>query len=282
METKVVSISPKQAQEWLSRNDINRPPKESLILYLSKQMDKGLWRLNGETIIISKSGRLLDGQHRLHAVIKSGKTIKSNVCFDVSEDTFDSIDTGRQRSGGDVLSIRGIDNSIRKSSIIRAILLYKRGNMRAFGWQLGSGVSKKVKDSTSISNHDILEYMEKNSQSIEEIYQFSVTLWQKVKIISLTQLAIFYYLFSQLDKDKAQNFLNKLILGENISHGDIIGICRRRIENNSHSVKKLPPITITAYIIKTWNAYVLGKTFSHLSFDVNKEKFPAVIRKIGE
>ena len=40
------------------------------------QMRKGLWVLNGETVCFDANGALMDGHHRLLAIIESGITIE--------------------------------------------------------------------------------------------------------------------------------------------------------------------------------------------------------------
>ena len=44
-----------------------------------KDLEDGVWRLNGKTITFDANGRLLGGQHRLHAVVQSGKSLTTLV-----------------------------------------------------------------------------------------------------------------------------------------------------------------------------------------------------------
>ena len=102
--SEVVTINAKIAQQWITKHDSLPPPEgqqknrkvdDNLVDRYAHQMKKGLWDVNGEGIIIAESGRLLNGQHRLHAVIKSGKTIQSVVIYGVEEEAFKTIDTGK-------------------------------------------------------------------------------------------------------------------------------------------------------------------------------------------
>ena len=43
------------------------------------EMQDGKWRLNGKTICFDSTGRLLNGQHRLSAVVRSGVTLTTVV-----------------------------------------------------------------------------------------------------------------------------------------------------------------------------------------------------------
>ena len=74
-------VTPKMAEALLSRNGGNRPviwtgPVRSVSAYAAA-MSRGEWVLNGEPIIISSTGELNDGQHRLHAEMTGSDQLKS-------------------------------------------------------------------------------------------------------------------------------------------------------------------------------------------------------------
>ena len=89
------------------REQGNRPLRTSCIERYADIIKRGQWELNGETIKFDTSGTLLDGQHRLSAVILAGMPIKSYVIRDLPRKVFDTLDTGKGRTGADVLSLRG-------------------------------------------------------------------------------------------------------------------------------------------------------------------------------
>jgi hypothetical protein len=84
----VMNVSPQQASIWLQSNQHNRPINEATVAFYAKEMLAGKWRLMGQAIIFSKSGKLLNGQHRLMACVRSGKIIPASVVFDMDEQTF--------------------------------------------------------------------------------------------------------------------------------------------------------------------------------------------------
>lgn len=99
----IVKMSPELATHLLEKNDDNRPISMQHVKMLAGAMKRGEWKLTHQPIAIAPSGRLLDGQHRLWAVVESGVTIDCVVIRDVPEDTFDCIDIGKRRSISDVL-----------------------------------------------------------------------------------------------------------------------------------------------------------------------------------
>lgn len=77
---------------------------------------------NGDTIKISVSGLLIDGQHRLKAIIKSGKTVLLTYAFNVPDSAFKTIDQGRKRTAVQSIKMTGRDISALEVAITRAIL----------------------------------------------------------------------------------------------------------------------------------------------------------------
>lgn len=112
MKATFVDVTPDLAREWLKDNDHNRPLVKSRIAHLAAEMSSGKWAANGATIVRTSAGKLLDGQHRLHAIIQYGNPIQMLVVEDAGFNTFATIDTGRSRTGGDVLSLHGLKRSV--------------------------------------------------------------------------------------------------------------------------------------------------------------------------
>lgn len=79
LEVTVEVISPEEAQAYLDNNAKHRPIKEKKVNEYMGEMADGKWRLNGKTICFDTNGRLLNGQHRLSAVVKSGVSLTTVV-----------------------------------------------------------------------------------------------------------------------------------------------------------------------------------------------------------
>jgi len=73
-------------------------------------MKAGLWRDTFMPIQFSDKGRLIDGQHRLQAVVDSGCVISAWVAFGAKDETFAFIDIGKKRTAADIFAINGVKN----------------------------------------------------------------------------------------------------------------------------------------------------------------------------
>lgn len=123
MKTYIISVSPTQAEEWLQHNTCNRKINESLVNDYANDMKNGKWALTHQGLAFYENGDIADGQHRLKAVIKSGKTIMFLVAFGVQDDAKPNIDRNKPRSNLDSIKIGGLGDWINKQhiSVINAI-----------------------------------------------------------------------------------------------------------------------------------------------------------------
>lgn len=96
MYTKFMDIDEEIAAKMLEKNTDNyRKINMTTVHRYARKMECGYWQENAEPIHFSKSGKLLNGQHRLRAIIESHTTQRMLVVFDVDADVYD---TGRNRT----------------------------------------------------------------------------------------------------------------------------------------------------------------------------------------
>lgn len=122
--TEFKKVSPELAKQFLETMGNNRRLKERKVRELVKAMKDGKFRKTHQGIAFSPSGVLIDGQHRLQAIIRSGETIELNVSFGVEEDTLHAVDVGTKRSAADLYEFLGGDKNISANmmAIARACL----------------------------------------------------------------------------------------------------------------------------------------------------------------
>ena len=110
MTVEMMKITPAIAEQMLERcNTNNRPLNQAKVDSYTDQMLRGLWKKTAQTVSISTDSRLNNGQHRLHAIIKSGMPLDMFVVFGEDRDAFLVTDVQRPRSAGDALHIAGFN-----------------------------------------------------------------------------------------------------------------------------------------------------------------------------
>ena len=103
MQITTETITPEIAAEYLKHNTNNRNIRTSHVEYLSNAIKRGEWVLSHQGIAFNEHGVLIDGQHRLQAIIKSGIAVQMLVSRNVGSDVFKVTDGHARRSYGDIL-----------------------------------------------------------------------------------------------------------------------------------------------------------------------------------
>ena len=118
-------IAPDLALEWLEQtNTNNRKLSQKHVDRLARDMTEGKWVLTHSGIAFGPDGTLLDGQHRLWAIVESGISVEMFVWRGVEPEAMMTIDCGKTRSMADILNIAGENGEINSHHLatLRAML----------------------------------------------------------------------------------------------------------------------------------------------------------------
>lgn len=183
MHSSIVEVSPELAKEWLRSNTFNRKVSPSTVSKYARDMSSGDWRLNHQGIAFDDQGVLVDGQHRLHAVIKSGSTVKMMVTWGADRVGIDEL---RVRHAADVIKFGGISDWIGKSQVEVA------KQMLALCCESRSQIV--------YSTNDIVRFAEKNKDAIQFACELFMTHRKGVSCAAARAVvATAYYYYSEDD-----------------------------------------------------------------------------------
>ena len=113
----VIDVSPALAAMWLAQvHPDQRRLRSGWVDTLATDMVAGRWKLTHQGIAFDTHGRLLDGQHRLQAVVASDVTVRMKVDFGIDPSAYEVTDAGRPRSIVDRIS----DDWIRQKEVALA------------------------------------------------------------------------------------------------------------------------------------------------------------------
>ena len=99
--SQVETIGPAVAADYLSSNTINRKISPAIVAKYAGMMARGEWELTHQGIAFNAEGDLIDGQHRLTAIIKSGAHIPMMVTRNLPVQAYYAVDQLRVRSIAD-------------------------------------------------------------------------------------------------------------------------------------------------------------------------------------
>lgn len=125
------TITPELASEWLGLNHGNRNQRPRAIAAYARDIDKGDWLTTGESIKFDWTGKLIDGQHRLEAVVMTRKPIVSLVVRGLDPRVQGVLDTNAKRTAADALRFAGITIQPKDiAAVARVALAFESGKLR--------------------------------------------------------------------------------------------------------------------------------------------------------
>lgn len=119
----VETITPTIAERYLNTMNGNRKLTNDNIDFLVGQMKSGRWYLTHQGIAFDEEGRLIDGQHRMWAVIESGMEVPMYVARGVPRESVTVLDTGKVRNYAAHAHFNGDDPDSFAAAIARVLVL---------------------------------------------------------------------------------------------------------------------------------------------------------------
>ena len=113
LTANIETISPETAKEYLRANNRNRLVRPESVDSIARDIRRGTFVLTHQGIAFDENGRLIDGQHRLLAILKANTPVTLMVTRGLPANVVDSVDRGINRSVADAMRIKyGASDSI--------------------------------------------------------------------------------------------------------------------------------------------------------------------------
>ncbi len=262
MYTKVMTVTPKEAKEWLdTKNSKNRPVSENAVAKYSQEMLAGRWKLNSQGIAFNQSGQVVNGQHRLMACVRANKPFETLVTWGVADDAFDTIDDCNTRSLADVLYIKGEANAGLLAAGVRFLWEYATGQIEHKDLRKGKIATKPLLEAT----------LEKHRKITSSVRFYSMIKQRPGGLMIPAGMAIgLHYLMSLVDEKKADEFFSRFQSGLELTEDNPVYVLRNRlIAGQKEASTKLTRSAMYYYTVTSWNAYVNGTYMKRLIFNVD-------------
>lgn len=262
------TITPAEAKRILEKSQFkNRPLSQRVVDGLAAQMTAGYWKINGETIKFDKFGNAFDGQHRLHAIVKSQVTIVTNVARNLDPSVFDTVDGHRKRTEANHLSIAGEKNTSTLAAALKTTAAFYQIGYLAFS----SGSSAREKYAAKyLSIQDLLKEYQGLRYSVDYVCGLSNSrIFKPASLISSI-----HYIFGHHDSIRRDWLFDSL----HRNHFSTMTCPVRALFMAYQSEKTLLKMKTSqryqaALWFKAFAAYCNGDSMTLLRFQ-DKEKFP--------
>jgi hypothetical protein len=242
--TVVIDIDPKTAADiLLNRNKGNRPPKPNKVSQFSADMSSSRWGLTGDTIKFGTDGRLLDGQNRLSACVKAGKSFRSHVIFGIDPALFGRMDIGKPRNPADILHIAG----------------YKYASTLAAAIRWAHLIDNDPYDRSTLQPDEVLRLAKEKYTDIEPFLKDGRDLNRQFAHPA-GQLAALVYHFSRSDANKAKDFVRAWLKGDRNGKYQVIDTMQALLHSQkANNNGRIHELTRASIIVKAWNTFKLGQ-----------------------
>lgn len=244
-------VSPEEASLLLDEhNPYNyRKLNLSTVKLYAKDMADGNWKENGETIKIDINGNLIDGQHRLQAIVDSGISVELVIVEGLDPSVADTIDIGRKRSIEQYLKWADGAYTAGATGIVQEVLNLMKGNKNQGHSAADAGISLMT----------IMDEYMRDKSSFNEAATYGKRInKESEKILKPKEVgAIYYYLWKcmGIEKSYVETFFHRLC---STAHNEK-GFYKKTMNNlDDKEYIKRSGVTRTNELIECWNAMVHG------------------------
>jgi hypothetical protein len=253
LDIQTEMIGPEEATKYLS---LNKPGNRKILKRnldgLTREMKEDRFQpMNGDTIRFNVKGELIDGQHRLKAIVASGKTYIFLVVRGVSEAAFETIDEGAIRSLKDYIGMLPGPESHYYNEVASAVrwcmLWYKMGTFRKKPVFTTTEKLQWLKDNPKIRM--LVGYYKSPKASLR---------------MSTSMQATCHFILEAVNPDLADTYMTSVIEGLDMQRGDPRYTVREWIIR----YKEYGSLYYTAHaghvILRGWNFWRRGETWSNV------------------
>lgn len=262
----LVDITPELAKKWLAQNTHNRNLRERVVNGYAADMRDGNWVEDGQSIRFAKGdvvllddphlagSALLDGQHRLSAIVKADTTVRMLIVSNLPDTTQETMDTGAKRSLGDVLKLRGEERYVPLAAVL----------MRVYLWDVQGQRRSMKADRARPTHRQLLAFLEEHPE-LRRAAEIGSRVRGAVSISASTG-GLCHWLFNRIDKSDCAFFFARLTDGAGLETDDPIYALRRVADNFAKDKGRIGEEHMTALVIKGWNAFREGRRVRLLTY----------------
>jgi hypothetical protein len=216
VEIYLTYITPKMATEFLADNhkgqrNINR----DVVARYAEDMTAGFWLFSGAAVLFDKENQVIDGQHRLTAIVETGQAQLTLIVAGLDTSVLHAIDAGRKKTYGTLLAMKyDRPSADGQASAIRAYWYWFHG---CYG---GRGVSRVAVQTPQTNALPTVSQLEICRNEVEE--RLSITFTQAIRVaanaynemprITVTVWALVWVLLTEYDIDARERFFHELLV----------------------------------------------------------------------
>jgi hypothetical protein len=268
---KLEKVTPAKARTWLETNVDNRKIAPTVVSRYALDIIMGHWDLS-QPIYFDLNDNLIDGQHRLLAVVEADKPVEMFVGRGFDPKVKVVLDTGRRRTFADLLHWMGEKNTNHLAACVR------------MSWQWQNGYIYSSKGWGTFSHNGGLDFLNANP-SIRKFVHMGTKMRNMLAVPTAVATSLAHRIY-QIDATDADAFIAQIQKGEMLEPGMPTYAFRQYALNKRARPRDTRPgrEVYLACMIKAWNAYILGEEIQLMAYrrgGSQKDSFPQLVDHEG-
>jgi hypothetical protein len=269
LDCEIVDLTPAEAQRILDGNTRNRALRPGYVQQLAGAMERGEWMINGEPLQLAADGTVLNGQHRLTAVVESGVTVPMLVVRGLSTSAQRTMDVGTRRTLSDVLALHGQIDTTTLAAMLGLLYRYRKGDRLEYATRTAPTITQA------------LELLDEEPQVAEALLAARKSCRGTRMRVSVAALML--YLFEEVDPGEGLRFFEALHDPPGEERGSAVVKLRSLLDRpREESTFKISTYVLCAWTIKAFNAWREGRPVEVLAFKPGgpkPEPFPKILTR---
>lgn len=265
----VIHVTPEMAKEWLdTRYDNERVLREGQVKSMARDMTTGNWFFAGDPIRFNEAnGKLMDGQHRLSAIVMSGVGQWFPI-LNLPEETRVTFDTGSKRTLGDLLQLGGHVHGRIVAAITRRLVIHFTTDQITTGGRFIP------------SRPECVDFIEKNKDELYLAVNVAMKVVRNRLPMAPSAVGAAYFLCAQKDREQAEYFFDHLATGIGLEENSPITALRgRALRTVTSTGRPMAADDSFRFTLQAWNLYRAGASAYRIQIPRggwSKENYPEV------
>lgn len=248
-EVTTETVTPEIASQLLDDMGGNRRLSDDRVEAYARDMSEGRWIPLASMIVIDEDGLLLDGQHRLAAVLQSGLSQMFIIRRGAPPSSISVIDSGRGRTAADTLRIEGHTYTSLITAAARLCLRYPHS----------------TKKRPALTNAEIIDFVHANPDLVKLVHQHAPMHGHAHGWPSIAMLATIMFATPTAHQPTVEQFFRQVYWLEDPQQPAKNLV--RWLQYRSRSVSKgerTNPWVMWQALVKSVNANYVGEEAAHL------------------
>jgi len=241
------TITPDQARAMLGKNVHNRNVRKNIVAMYARDIRNGAWQITGEAIKFSDTGELLDGQHRLLAIIEADMAATLLVVRGLKKESQDVMDSGTKRQAADALTLAGYKNANLLAGSARVVIGMLDDNF----------TDTRNRSAKSPTHTEVKEFVEDNPKLYEAVNQIAP--WRRHIPIAPSVMAVAVWKLNQIDRTDCEVFFTAMAESATDGKGDPRLALIERLRKAQDLKERIHQDAQFSMIYRTWNAWRRGQ-----------------------